>query len=304
MFLKNFTCRYSLTNWERISKKRKQRNKSFNKNIIVFRWNNFIWANSRGETKLYFFLLVVIKLFIKKTNTYNLDEFLVSLFSCFLNPPPRCFKNEIIFSKYFDWMLKWILCLLIIFLTTSFRVESITRNCGLLLLSCIQVNYLQPPLSSLSFPLSLPLPLPIMKIKWWNITFICLVRGWTMESPTSTPSLKIYRLIFIIFLHLRAHSKASASHLKNKRIKGWKINIKCIYIILFRYMNNSFLMQKKTQMNDLDFSALLYRIVHWFNKNEESPILLKICSLLRAWNFFFFFYESLFWMFCYLMSVA
>jgi len=38
----------------RIQKTRKQRNKNFTKNIIVFLLNNFIWTNRRGETQLCF----------------------------------------------------------------------------------------------------------------------------------------------------------------------------------------------------------------------------------------------------------
>ena len=37
-----------------VYKVRKQRNKNFTKNIIVFLLNNFIWTNRNGETNLYF----------------------------------------------------------------------------------------------------------------------------------------------------------------------------------------------------------------------------------------------------------
>ena len=76
---------YSLPNWKCYNKvliqaatliqalERIKKNKKRKKNIIVFLWNSFIWPNRKGETKLYFLLMVVIKLSSRKQNI--LDEF-------------------------------------------------------------------------------------------------------------------------------------------------------------------------------------------------------------------------------------
>ena len=52
------------------------------KNIIVFFLNSFIWTNRKGETKLYFLLVENLH----QENKNILDELLVSLFYCFVNP--------------------------------------------------------------------------------------------------------------------------------------------------------------------------------------------------------------------------
>ena len=68
--------------WERIKKTRKQRNKNVTKNIIVFLLNNFIWANRKGEKKL-FFLPIGRNKIVHQENKKILDKILASLFSCF-----------------------------------------------------------------------------------------------------------------------------------------------------------------------------------------------------------------------------
>ena len=63
---------------ERIFKTIKQRNKNLIKTDIVFLLNNFIWT--KVETKLYFTLLVQIKLFNKKKIIFLIR----SLFRCLI----------------------------------------------------------------------------------------------------------------------------------------------------------------------------------------------------------------------------
>ena len=63
-------------------KKKKTTKQYFTKNIIVFLLNNVVWANRKGETKLYFLITG------RKEKKNILDEILFSLFSCFLNPFP------------------------------------------------------------------------------------------------------------------------------------------------------------------------------------------------------------------------
>jgi len=56
----------------------------------VFLLNNFIWANRKGETKLYFLPIGRNKIIGNTRENKNiLDEILVSLFSCFSNPFPE-----------------------------------------------------------------------------------------------------------------------------------------------------------------------------------------------------------------------
>ena len=81
-------------------KTRKQRNKNSIKNIIVFLLKNLFWANRKGESKLYFFLLVVIKLFLKKTKIF-LTKF---SFRCFLNPFPGQL-DKILLENYWTFVI-------------------------------------------------------------------------------------------------------------------------------------------------------------------------------------------------------
>ena len=69
------------------------KNKIFTKNIIAILLNNFIWANRKGGTKLYYLTIGRNKI-VHHENI--LDEMCISLFSCFLNAFPGVTDNDAI----------------------------------------------------------------------------------------------------------------------------------------------------------------------------------------------------------------
>jgi len=62
-------------------------NKKTKKHIIVFLLNNFIWTNIYIET-IFYFLPNGRNKIIRQENKNILNEIIVSLFSCFVNPFP------------------------------------------------------------------------------------------------------------------------------------------------------------------------------------------------------------------------